>query len=107
MRLAAVVLVEIGEGGKAVGGDFLRLAAAVHLGVDRQRAASHMDDLALEGDDVARKNREFEVDAVKHQQDGVFGVDVLRHSEIRALEEILRATTRKEGLMVVKVGKLD
>lgn len=107
MWLAVMVLVEIGEGGKAVGSHFFGFAAAVHLGVDRQSAATHMDDLAFEGDNVACENREFEIDAMQHEKDGVFGVDVLCHSEIGAFQEPLGASAREEGLVMVKVSKFD
>ena len=102
-----VVFVQIGESGETVGSDFLRFAAAVHLRVDGQGAASHRDDLALESNDVARENRELEVDAMEHQKDGVLRVNILRHSEIGAFQEILGATTCKESLVVVKVGEFD
>ena len=107
VRLAVVVLVEVGEGGEAVGSHFLRLTAAVHLGVDGQGAAPHMDDLALEGDDVARENRELEVDAVEYQKDGVLRVNILRHSEIGTFQDILGATTCEEGLVMIQVSELD
>ena len=84
-----MVFVQVGEGGEAVGGDFFRLAAAVHFCVDGQGAASSSDYLALIGDNVARENRELEVDAVEHQKDGILRVNVLRHSEIGTLQEIL------------------
>ena len=102
-----VVFVQVGERGEAVGGDLLGLAAAVHLRVDRQSAATHGDDLTLESDDVARENRKLEVDAVEHKKDGVFGINILRYSEIGALQEPLRATTREKGLMVVQVSEFD
>ena len=102
-----VVFVEIREGGEAVGGDFFGLAAAVHFRVNRQSAATHGDDLALEGDNVARENRELEVDAVEHQKDGVLCINILSHSEIGTFQEILGATTCKKGLMVVEVGEFD
>lgn len=102
-----VVLIQIGEGGKAVGGDSLGLAAAVHFGIDGQRAASHRDDLALESDNITCKNRELEVDAMEHEQDGILRVNILRHSEIGTLQEPLRATAREEGLVVVEVGEFD
>lgn len=107
MRLGMVVLVQIREGGEAIGGNLFGLTATVHLGVDRQGAAPHRDDLALEGDDVARENRELEVDAMQHKQNGVFRINILRHSEIRTLQEILGATTSEEGLVVVEVGEFD
>ena len=107
MWLAVMVLVEIGERGKAVGGHFLRFAAAVHFGVDRQSAAPHVDDLAFEGDDVARENREFEIDAMQHEEDGVFGVNVLCHGEIGAFQKPFGASAREEGLMMVEVGEFD
>ena len=107
MWLAVMVLVEIGERGKAVGGHFLRFAAAVHFGVDRQSAAPHMDDLAFEGDDVARENREFEIDAMQHEEDSVFGVNILCHGEIGAFQKPFGASAREEGLMMVEVGEFD
>ena len=82
MWLGMVILVQIGESGEAVGGDFFGLTAAIHFCVDRQSAATHRDDFALEGNDVARENRELEIDAMEHQQDGVLCVNILRHSEI-------------------------
>lgn len=82
MRLGMVVFVEIREGGESVGGDFFRLAAAIHLGVNRQCGTSCSDDFALEGDDVAGKNRELEVNAMKHEKYRVFGVNILSHSKI-------------------------
>ena len=66
-----------------------------------------MDDLALEGDDVACKNRELEVDAVKHEQDGVFGINILCHCKIGAFQQVLGTTASKKGLMVVEVGEFD
>ena len=107
MRLAMMALVKIREGGETIGGNFLGFAAAVHLGVDRQRAAAHVDDFALEGDDVACEDGELEVDAVKHEQDGVLGVNILGDREIGALQEILRTTTCKKGLVMVQISKLD
>lgn len=107
MGLGMVVLVKIGESGEAVSGDFFGFAAAVHFCVNRQGAAACGDYLALEGDNVARENRELEVDAVEHQKDGVLCVNILRHSEIGTFQEILGATTCKEGLVVVKVGEFD
>ena len=102
-----MILIQIGEGGKSVGGDLLGLTAAVHLGVDGEGAATCVDDLALVGDDVAGKDGELEIDAMKHQQDRVFGVDILRDGEIGTLQEPLRAPPGEEGLMMVQVGKLD
>ena len=107
MGLGMVVLVEIGECGEAVGGDFFGFAATIHFCVNRQGAASSGDYLALEGDDVARENRELEIDAVEHQKDGILRVNVLRHSEIGTLQEILGASTCKKGLVVVEVGEFD
>ena len=107
MGLGVVVFVQIGEGGEAVGGDFFGFAAAVHLCVNRQGAAPGGDYLALVCDDVARKNRELEVDAVKDEKNGVLRVNILRHSEIGAFQEILGATTCKKGLMMVEVGEFD
>ena len=102
-----VVFVQIRESGETISGDLFRLTAAVHLRVDRQRATTHGDDLAFESDNVARKNRELEVDAVKHEQDRIFRINILRHSEIGAFQEPLRATTREEGLVMVQVCKFD
>ena len=107
MGLGMVVFVQIGEGGEAVGGDFFGFAAAVHFCVNRQGAAACGDYLALVGDDVARENRELEVDAVKHQKNGVLRVNVLRHSEIGAFQKILGTTTSKKSLVVVEVGEFD
>ena len=107
MRLAVMVLIKIGEGGKAVGGDFFRLAAAVHLRVNRQRAAPDMDDLALVSDNVAREDRKLEIDAVEYEQDGILGVNILRHSEIGTLQKLFGATTCKKGLVMVQVGEFD
>ena len=70
---------------QAIGSDFLWLTAAVHLRVDRQRATTHRDDLALESDNVAGKDREFEVDAVEHEKDSVLCVNILCYSKIRTL----------------------
>lgn len=67
MRLGVVVLIQIGEGGEAIGGSLFRLAAAVHLGIDGKGRAPHVDHLALEGDDVASEDGKLEIDAVKHQ----------------------------------------
>ena len=102
-----VVFVQIREGGEAVGGDFFGLPAAVHFCVDGQGAAPGGDYLALIGDDVARENRELEVDAVEHQKDGVLRVNILRYSKIGTFQEILGATTCEESLMVVEVGEFD
>lgn len=102
-----VVFVQIGESGEAVGGDFFGFAAAVHLRVNRQCAATNGDDFALEGDDVARKNRELEVDAMEDEKNGVFRVNILRHSEIRTFQKILGTTTCEESLVMVEVGEFD
>ena len=102
-----VVLIQIRESGKAVSGDPFGLATAIHFRVNSQGAAAHGDDFALEGDDVARENRELEVDAVEHQKDGILRVNILRHSEIGTFQEILGTTTCKESLMVVEVGEFD
>ena len=80
-----VVFIQIGEGSEAVGSDFFGLATTVHFCIYRQCTAAHGDDLALEGNDVASKNRELEVDAMKHKQDGILRVNILRHSEIGTL----------------------
>lgn len=80
-----MVFVQIGKGGEAISSDFFGLTAAVHLRVDRQGAAAHGNDLALEGDDVAGKDGELEVDAVEHEKDCVFRVNILRHSKIGTL----------------------
>ena len=58
-------------------------------------------------DNVAGKNRELEVDAVEDEKNGVFRVNILRHSEIGTLQKILGATTCEESLVVVEVGKFD
>ncbi len=102
-----VILVQVGERGEAVGGDFFRLAAAVHFCVNGQCAATHGDDLALESDDVASENRELEINAVEDEQNGVLRINILRHSEIGTFQEILGATTCKEGLVMVEVGEFD
>ena len=83
--LGVVVLVQIGESGETVGGGLFGLAAAVHLGIDGEGGAPCVDHLALEGDDVAGEDGEFEIDAVEHQQHGVFGVNILGHSKIGTL----------------------
>ena len=77
-----VVFIQIGESGEAVGGDFFGLTAAVHFRVDRQSASTDIHDLALESDDVARENRELEINAMEDEKDGVLCVNILRHSEI-------------------------
>ena len=105
--LGVVVLVQIREGGEAVGSCLFGLAAAIHLGIDGKGRAPHMDHLALEGDDVAGEDGKLEVDAVKYQQDCVLGVNILCHGEIGAFQEPLRAPSGKEGLVVVEVGQLD
>ena len=102
-----VVFIKIGEGGKAVGGDFFGFAAAIHFCVNRQGAAPGGDYLALESDNVTCENRELEIDAVEHQKDGIFRINILRHSEIGTFQEILGATTCKESLVVVEVGEFD
>ena len=107
VRARMVVFVQIGESGKAVGGDFFGLAAAVHFCVNRQSAASSGDYLALEGDDVACENRELEVDAVEDEKDSVLRINILRHSEIGTLQEPLGATPREKGLVMVEVGEFD
>lgn len=107
MGFGVVVLVQVGESGEAVSCGLLGLAAAVHLGIDGEGGAPYMDHLALEGDDVAGEDGELEVDAVKHQQDRVLGVNILRHGEIRAFQEPLGASSGEEGLVVVEVGELD
>ncbi len=80
-----MVLIQIGESGEAIGGNLFGFATAVHLRVNRQSATTHRNDFTLERDDVAREDRELEVDAVKHEKNGVFCVNILRHSEIRTL----------------------
>ena len=107
MRLGMVILVQIGESGEAVGGDFFGLATTVHFCVDRQSASTDIHDLALKGDDVASENREFEIDAVEDKKDSVFRVNILRHSKIRTFQKILGATTCEESLVMVEVGELD
>ena len=107
MRLGVVVFVQIGEGGKAVSGDFFGLAAAVHSSINGQGAAPCSNHLTFEGDDVARENRELEVNAMEHQKNGVLRVNILRHSKIRTFQEILGTTTCEEGLVVVEVGEFD
>ena len=107
MRLGVVVLVKVGESGKAVGSGLFRFATAVHLGLDGEGGASRMDHLAFKGDDVARKDGELEVDAVEHEQDGVLRVNILRYGEIGAFQKPLGASSSKEGLMVVEVGEFD
>ena len=102
-----MVFIQIGESGEAVGGDFFGFTAAVHFRVDRQSASTDIHDFALEGDDIARENRELEIDAMEDEKDSVFRVNILRHSEIRTFQEILGATTCKESLVVVEVGELD
>ena len=102
-----MVLVQIGEGGETVGGRLFGLATAVHLGVDREGAFSRVNHLALEGDDVAGENGEFEIDAVEYKEHGVLGVNVLCHSEIGAFQKPLGASSSEKGLVVVKVGELD
>ena len=66
MRFAVVVLVKVGEGRETIGGDFFRLATAVHFRVNRQGATTYMDDLAFESDNVAREDGELEVDAMQY-----------------------------------------
>lgn len=107
MGLGVVVLIEIGEGGEAIGSGLFGFATPVHLGIDGECRAPGVDHLTLKGDDVAGEDGKLEVDAVKHQQDGVFGVNVLCHSKIRAFQEPLGASSREEGLMVVEVGEFD
>ena len=105
--LGMVVFVQVGEGGEAVGGDFFWLAAAVHFRVNGQGAATYGDDFALKSDDVAGENRELEVDAVEDEKNGVFRINILRHSEIGTLQEPLRATACEKGLVVVEVSEFD
>ena len=107
VRARMVVFVQIGEGGETIGGDFFGLAAAVHFCVDGQGAAPGGDYLALESDNVTCENREFEIDAVENEQNGVLRINILRHSEIGTFQEILGATTCKEGLVMVEVGEFD
>ena len=102
-----MVFVQVREGGETVGGDFFGLAAAVHFCVDGQGTATGGDYLALESDNVAGENREFEIDAVENEQNGVLRINILRHSEIGTLQEPLRTTTREKGLVVVEVGEFD
>ena len=105
--LGVVVLVQIGESGETVGGGLFGLAAAVHLGIDGEGGAPCVDHLALEGDDVAGEDGKLEVDAVKHQKHGVFGVNILGHGEIGAFQEPLGTSSGEEGLVVVEVGEFD
>ena len=107
MGLGMMVLVQIGEGGKPIGGGLLGLTAAIHLGVDREGGATHVDHLALEGDDVAGKDGELEIDAVEYQQDRILGVDILGYGKIGAFQKPFGASSGKEGLMVIKVGQFD
>ena len=107
MRSGMVVFVQVGESGEAIGGDFLGLTATIHLRIDGQGAASHRDDLALEGDDVASEDWELEIDAVKHKKNGVLRINILCYSKIGTLQEPLGATACKEGLVVVEVGEFD
>ncbi len=102
-----MVLVQIREGGEAICGGLLGLATAIHLGVDGEGRAPHVDHLALEGDDVAGENGKFVIDAVKHQKNCVLGVDILCHGEIGTFQKPFGASSSEEGLMVVEVGKLD
>ena len=102
-----MVLVQIREGGETVGGGLLGLAAAVHLGVNGEGRAPHVDHLALEGDDVTGKDGELVIDAVKHQKNCVLGIDILCHGEIGTFQKPFGASSCEEGLMVVEVGKLD
>ena len=102
-----MVFVQIGESGKAVGGDFFGFSTAVHFCVDGQGAAPGGDYLALESDNVTCENREFEIDAVENEQNGVLRINILRHSEIGTFQKPLRATTREKGLVMVEVGKFD
>lgn len=102
-----MVFVQVGESGEAIGGDFFGFAAAVHFRVNGQCAATHGDDFALESDDVASKNRELEIDAVEDKKDGVFRINILRHSEIGTFQEILGTATCEESLVVVEVGEFD
>jgi len=107
MRFAVVILIEVGEGRETIGSNLFGFSAAVHLRVNRQGATTYMDDLALESDDVAREDGELEVNAVQYEQNGVLGVNILRHSEIGTLQEVLGAATCEEGLVVVEVGEFD
>lgn len=107
MGLGAMVFVQVGEGGEAVGGRLFGFTAAVHLGVDGEGALACVDHLALEGDDVASEDRELEIDAMEYQQDGVLGVNILSHGEIRALQKPFGASASEEGLMMVEVGEFD
>ena len=107
MGPGTVVLIQIREGGESVGSGPLRFAAAVHFGIDREGALARVDYLALESDDVTGENRELEVDAVQHEQDGVLGVNILSYGKIGAFQEPLGASPGKESLVVVEVGQLD
>ena len=102
-----VVLVQIGEGCEAIGGDFFGFAAAVHLCINRQCAAANGNDFTLESDNVAGKNRELEVDAVEDEKNGVFRINILSYSEIGTFQEILRTATCEKSLVVVEVGEFD
>lgn len=102
-----MVLIQIREGGESVGGDLLRLTAAVHLGIDGQCAFPCVDHLAFESDNVTGENGELEVDAVEHQQNGILGVDILCHGEIGAFQKPFGASSSEEGLMVVQVSEFD
>ena len=105
VRLGVMILIEIREGGEAVGGNLTRLAAAVHLGVDSQGGASSCYDFAFISYYISCENRELEVDAMEHQKHCVFGVNILSHSEIRALQEIFRTAACEKCLMMVQVGE--
>ena len=107
MGLGVVVLVQVREGGEAVGCGLFGFTAAIHLGIDGEGGASRVDHLAFEGDDVAGEDGEFEIDAVEYQQDGVLGVNILRHGKIGAFQEPLGASSREESLVVVEVGEFD
>ena len=107
MGSGVMVLIQIGEGGETIGGGLLWLTAAVHLGVDGEGAASRVDHLALEGDDVAGKDGKLKVDAMQHEQNRVLGVDILCHGKIGALQKPLGTSSCKKGLMVVEIGEFD
>ena len=107
MRLGMMVFIEIGEGGETVSGNFFGFAAAIHFRINSKCAATHGNDLALEGDNVTRENRELEVDAMEHEKDCILRVNILRHSEIGTFQEILGATTCEESLVMDEVGELN
>ena len=107
VRFGLVVLIQVGEGGEAIGGSLLGFPTSIHFCIYGKGRAPRMDHLALESDDVAGEDGELEVNAMEHEQDGVFRVNILGNGKIGTFQEPLGTPSSEEGLVVVQVGEFD